>query len=596
VSDALTHGWSGLLSGYLAVQLPMLAALARSRAPLHQYLITPAVAAPLTLLAGLGMAALSPWVHSDALGAAVAVAVGYAGGRVIGRPPPALETHRRGTVIAASEAAESHGPQRSRSASAQRYAEAPLGEPSGRARERPLTLAGIVVPPQDEAKHFKMIGTTGTGKSTAIRELLRGALARGDRAVIADPDGGYLRDFYSAGRGDVILNPFEHGAVKWDLFAEIESSYDVDQLARSLIPDQPGGDRSWRGYARTFFTAVTRQLHEAGERDPRELYRLLVVADAAELRTLVQGTPAQPFLDEHNARMFDSIRSVTSDAVGALDYTAGSTREAQSVRRWVRDEQPGVLFIPYRAGQIAALRTSISAWMRLAIFETLNREELPPAGTASRAPAAGNRRLWFAIDELDALGPIDGLKDALARLRKFDGRSILGLQSIAQVSSTYGAGEAHTIIENCGNTVILRASASEGGGTARFASQLIGEREVLRTTIATSRRWGELLGSETRSEHITLEPAVLPSQIEQLPDLAGYLKFASEPQWRQVRFPPSHRPTTSAAPREPERRHESEDATEGRQARPGFQERGARQRDEQQREGRPRDPDLEFDR
>ena len=37
-----------------------------------------------------------------------------------------------------------------------------------------------------------MIGTTGTGKSTAIRELLEGALARGDRAVIADPDGGYL--------------------------------------------------------------------------------------------------------------------------------------------------------------------------------------------------------------------------------------------------------------------------------------------------------------------------------------------------------------------------------------------------------------------
>ena len=55
-----------------------------------------------------------------------------------------------------------------------------------------LTLAGIPIPPMDETKHFKMIGTTGTGKSTAIRELLEGALARGDRAVIADPDGGYL--------------------------------------------------------------------------------------------------------------------------------------------------------------------------------------------------------------------------------------------------------------------------------------------------------------------------------------------------------------------------------------------------------------------
>jgi type II secretory pathway predicted ATPase ExeA len=35
----------------------------------------------------------------------------------------------------------------------------------------------------DETKHFKLIGTTGTGKSTAIREMLSAALARGDRAV-----------------------------------------------------------------------------------------------------------------------------------------------------------------------------------------------------------------------------------------------------------------------------------------------------------------------------------------------------------------------------------------------------------------------------
>ena len=35
-----------------------------------------------------------------------------------------------------------------------------------------LTLAGVAIPPGDETKHFKLIGTTGTGKTTAIRELL----------------------------------------------------------------------------------------------------------------------------------------------------------------------------------------------------------------------------------------------------------------------------------------------------------------------------------------------------------------------------------------------------------------------------------------
>jgi type IV secretory pathway TraG/TraD family ATPase VirD4 len=180
-----------------------------------------------------------------------------------------------------------------------------------------------------------------------------------------------------------------------------------------------------------------------------------------------------------------------------------------------------VLFIPYEAGQIAALRSPISAWMRLAVFEAMNRGE-------------GDQRLWFVVDELDALGQIDGLKDALARLRKFGGRCILGFQSIAQVSSTYGPGDAHTIVENCGNTLILRCSASEGGGTSRFAAGLIGEREVLRTTESRSRRPGEWLASTSRSEQFSTELAMLPSEIEQLPDLAGLLKFASRPEWLRV--------------------------------------------------------------
>jgi hypothetical protein len=229
--------------------------------------------------------------------------------------------------------------------------------------------------------------------------------------------------------------------------------------------------------------------------------------------------------------MFDSIRSVTSSAVGALDYVARQNTEGLSIREWVNGKSPGVLFMPYKAGQIAALRSTISGWMRLAIFETMNRDEQTEE---SKQEAAG--RLWFVVDELDALGQIDGLKDALARLRKFGGRCVLGFQSISQVSSTYGQGDAHTIVENCGNTLILRCSASEGGGTARFASQLIGDREIVRTTVSRSSRYTEMFGSVSHSEHFNVEPAVLPSQIEQLPDLAGYLKQASDPRWHRVRL------------------------------------------------------------
>ena len=511
-------GWAAATLPYAAVQVPMLVALARAKGPWHRYLVSPLVAVPLVLVAGGGTALVSPlfsWLGAVpaagirfALTASLCMLFGYSGGKVLAEDHRRTPAHQRGAMVR-----EDGAPQ------------------PRRARSSTITLAGRQVPALDETKHFKLIGTTGTGKSTAIQEILSTALARGDRAVIADPDGGYMTRFYDPARGDVVLNPFDERSKRWDLFAEIRTPYDVEQLARSLIPDHEGADRSWRAYARTFFAAVTRQAREMGMSDVGELYRLLMIARNDELRTLVDGTPAQPFLDEHNSRMFDSIRSVTSSAVGALEYVAQQTGPGLSVRDWVAEERPGVLFMPYKAGQIAALGSTISAWMRLAIFQAMDQEPVSDQG-----PRGGDRRLWFVIDELDALGQIDGLKDALARLRKFGGRCVIGFQSVAQVSSTYGPGDAHTIVENCGNSLILRCSASEGGGTARFASQLIGEREVVRTTVSRSRRAGDLLGTTSHSEQFSVEHAVLPSQIEQLPDLAGYLKRASDREWRRVQL------------------------------------------------------------
>jgi type IV secretory pathway TraG/TraD family ATPase VirD4 len=515
---SVMQGPGAVLLAYLLVALPMLVGLRRGRAPLARYLGWPFAAALVTLVVAILWALIGETWHAvlhwqpprplwELSGALCFAASGYAAGWVLARSAP-LVAFKRGAIIEHDVAAASAAP----------------GEQPPR-RGAGLTLAGMALAPQDETKHFKLIGTTGTGKSTAIRELLRGALARGDRAVIADPDAGYMARFYQPSRGDVLLNPFDARSRRWDLFAEIREPYDIEQLARSLIAERAGQERIWREYARTFFTAVTRQLHEAGVHDTAELYRLLSAAPGEELQTLVAGSPAQPFLEPANAKMFASLRAVAVSALGALDYLQRQPPQPRfSIREWVGAAPAGrgaLLFLPYRAAQIEALRSLIATWMRIAIFEAMNRAE-------------GDQRLWFVVDELDALGPIDGLKDALARLRKFGGRCVLGLQSISQVRATYGESEARTIVENCGNTLILRCSASEGGGTARFASELLGDREVVRTQVARSLRPGELRATRTVSQQHVTERAVMASEIEQLADLSGYLKIASQPAWRRV--------------------------------------------------------------
>jgi hypothetical protein len=103
---------------------------------------------------------------------------------------------------------------------------------------------------------------------------------------------------------------------------------------------------------------------------------------------LLGGTYAGPFLEEGADKMFGCVRSVMTSALRALKYITRLEGPAFSVRAWVRDGASrfeggngGVLFLPYRAGEIAALRSVISAWMRIAIFEAMNKPE-------------GDHRLW----------------------------------------------------------------------------------------------------------------------------------------------------------------------------------------------------------
>ncbi|MDE2263687.1 MAG: type IV secretion system DNA-binding domain-containing protein, partial [Gammaproteobacteria bacterium] len=55
----------------------------------------------------------------------------------------------------------------------------------------------------------------------------------------------------------------------------------------------------------------------------------------------------------------------------------------------------------------------------------------------------------------------------------------------------------------------------------------------------------------TESEHRHIEPAVMDSEIERLPDLAGFLKLASSPDWLRVRLRLPERTRTAEAPQPP---------------------------------------------
>ena len=237
------HGTNGLLIAFGISAFGVLLGLILGRATFQRTLLFPLTAIPIFFLAvllwtvlarplqGLGPASnLVPYLGLIFIGIFSGLA-----GKLLAKVPE-KKNHKCGTILSKP------GPGAVRS----------ILNPKG------LTLADEPVSEADDTNHFKMIGTTGTGKSTAIRELLTGALARGDRAVIADPDGSYLNRYYDPHRGDQILNAFDSRAARWDLVGEMTTMHDADGWATdeavlTVTATSPCNQRcGWQRYCRYF--------------------------------------------------------------------------------------------------------------------------------------------------------------------------------------------------------------------------------------------------------------------------------------------------------------------------------------------------------
>lgn len=383
-----------------------------------------------------------------------------------------------------------------------------------------LTLGGIALPKEAETTHLLLAGTTGSGKTTAIEELLDGIRARGERCLVCDPNGGYLSRF--AVEGDRLLNPFDARAERWSVFNEIRRDYDAERLARSLVPDGQGESAAWHGYAQTLLAELLRALVRSGETSTERLLHWATIASAAELGRLLAGTPAAGLFDADAAKALASTRFV-------LAHHLAPQRHLQpggfSLRDWLTTGS-GSLYLSWRADMQSALAPLLASWVDIAVNAVL---ALPPER---------ERRIWLVLDELAALGPLNSLESALTLGRKHGLAIVAGLQSTAQLDRLYGRDTA-VVLRSCFRSLLVLGIAKTDPDTAEALSRSLGEREVLRAE--ESRSQGSQGTSRSVSARQVVERVVLPSEISALPNLSGYLALAGEAPIVPVRLTPRTR-------------------------------------------------------
>lgn len=403
-----------------------------------------------------------------------------------------------------------------------------------------LSVGGIPLSWSRETQHIFVSGASGTGKTQIIESFLRSIRERAQksggkppRVVLLDPGGAYYSRFGEP--GDLLLNPFDARSAAWSPFQELARPEDYARIAAAFVPLHEGPGREWSLYGRKILADTLRAMDSAKIRSTCTLFGLLD-GPPEELSGFLARAGIEGLTGAGNEKMFANAKATIAPFVEVFGYLPAEGD--LSVRRWIRcgDEaaDDGWLFVTYRDDQVKLLRQFVAAMADLAIVETLS---LPPD---DGLPPEERRRLFFVIDELDSIGVISELKDALAKLRKFGGVCVLGLQTIPQLRAIYGREIASAILGNVATHGILRP---QDGETAEEMSRLLGDQDIERVSFLSSRSTGDSTSSllsgggsqsstgasENEQRQVVTRRAVLASELQAMENLHGVLIRPASP-------------------------------------------------------------------
>ena len=357
----------------------------------------------------------------------------------------------------------------------------------------------VRLPALAENKHLAMIGDTGSGKSTAIRQILLEVKARGDNAIVYDSSGGFLQQFFEEKRGDIVLNPIDTRCPYWSPVDEVEDMAEAETMAASLFPEND---------INQFFIDAPRKIFAyllTFGPSPADLVAWM--SNPAMIEKKVQGTEMQELIDAFAPAQRSGVLSALGMVANALRYLppAEKTGLSWTAKAWER-KRKGWIFLTSFPSYLKPLRPLISVWFDLLVMRLLNE------------PEAHHRPTWFVIDELADLHKLPALHMALTQNRKWGNPIVLGFQNPAQIEAHYGK-EASAMLSQPASKMYFRVTDPP---SAKWVSQALGEVEIER--LKESRYNGTRQGRSLALDR-QIEPLVMASEIEGLPDLHGYLKY-----------------------------------------------------------------------
>ena len=378
-----------------------------------------------------------------------------------------------------------------------------------------LRIGPVPVPRRIETRHFAFLGTTGSGKTTALRQMLDGIERRGEAALVYDTSGEFIAHYYNPARGDIILNPFDARCAFWTPFDEISHPADADRIARQLVSETSSQDDDvWLETSRILVANMIRSLWAEKNCSLEALLEALQVKDKEQLKEWLGHTSSARTFANDADRATGSVLFMLAKAANLIQFlkVEDEGEERFAFRDFIAklDECEGAkpwIFVPRKEDYFEASRPLMACWLECAASAVLGLSPSP------------DRRIWFVLDELADLPRVENLARLLPEGRKFGAAIVLTFQALGQMRNRYGANIAEAMLACCNTKLFLQTVDQE---TRKWASETIGQCEVELRVATDTLSIGSEVPRTTIATQRQFRPAVLESELRLTPH-QGYL-------------------------------------------------------------------------
>jgi type IV conjugative transfer system coupling protein TraD len=384
-----------------------------------------------------------------------------------------------------------------------------------------LTLAGVPLIKNSEVQHILIIGTTGSGKTNCMHELLQQVRTRKQRAIIVDMTGVFIEKHYRPGV-DKILNPRDRRSETWSAWGECQQPAHFKTMASLLIPAEKGGEETyWVKNARLLFDVTATKLKEQGNLSNKSFFSFATDSPVKDIQKFYQGTKAAAIVSADGKETVMGVRSHLRGSVDGLELFE-DTDFPFSIRDWVKEDgEDGWLFLSSPPECREEMSGLMSVWTSLA------------AEAINSLPRNLDRRIWVAIDELPAIKKLPNLQTLLAEARQRGGCVVIGTQDMCLLDNLYGHNIVKSISNLCSTKVVLRI---EGADIAERMSRWLGIQEVSEPVESISYGAHQMRDGVNLNDSRKEKPTVHFDKLMKLPNLEAYLKLPGPYPIARVKF------------------------------------------------------------